>query len=43
MSVSGRSDQLGYIIEDGVIVIATVESLPEGWETRVYDISDLLY
>ena len=41
-SVSGRTDLLGYVVEDGVIMIATVESLPEMWETRVYDISDLL-
>ncbi len=41
-SVSGGYDQLGYIVEDGIIMIATVESLPERWETRVYDISDLL-
>ena len=41
-SVSGGYDKLGYIVEDGIIMIATVESLPERWETRVYDISDLL-
>lgn len=41
-SVSGGYDQLGYIVEDGIIMIATVETLPERWETRVYDISDLL-
>jgi hypothetical protein len=41
-SVSGGYDRLGYIIEDGVIMIATIESLPERFETRVYDISDLL-
>jgi len=41
-SVSGGYDRLGYIVEDGIIMIATVESLPERWETRVYDISDLL-
>jgi hypothetical protein len=41
-SVSGGYDRLGYIVEDGIIIIATVESLPEKWETRVYDISDLL-
>ena len=41
-SVSGGYDRLGYIVEDGIIMIATVESLPEQWETRVYDISDLL-
>jgi hypothetical protein len=41
-SVSGGYDRLGYIVEDGIIMIATVESLPERWETRVYDIADLL-
>jgi hypothetical protein len=41
-SVSGGYDRLGYSIEDGIIMIATVESLPELFETRVYDISDLL-
>jgi len=42
MSVSGSSEKLGYVVEDGIIMIATVELLPEKWETRVYDISDLL-
>jgi len=41
-SVSGRYDQLGYVIEDGVITIATVESLPKRLKARVYDIADLL-
>ena len=41
-SVSGGYDRLGYVVEDGIIMIATTESLPEMWETRVYDISDLL-
>ena len=41
-SVSGGYDRLGYIVEDGIIMIATVESMPERWETHVYDISDLL-
>jgi hypothetical protein len=41
-SVSGGYDRLGYIVEDGIIMIATVESLPDKFETRVYDISDLL-
>jgi hypothetical protein len=40
--VSGGYDRLGYIVEDGIIMIATVESLPDKLETRVYDISDLL-
>jgi len=42
-SVSGGYDKLGYVVEDGIIMIATIESLPEKWETRVYDISDLLF
>jgi len=41
-SVSGRYDLLGYIIDDGVIIIATTESLPKRLKARVYDISDLL-
>ena len=41
-SVSGGYDRLDYVVEGGIIMIATVESLPEKWETRVYDISDLL-
>jgi len=41
-SVSGTTNPLGYVVEDGIIMIATVESLPERRETRVYDISDLL-
>jgi hypothetical protein len=41
-SVSGGFDQLDYVVEDGIIMIATVESLPDRFETRVYDISDLL-
>jgi hypothetical protein len=41
-SVSGSYDRLGYIVEDGIIMIATIESLPDRFETHVYDISDLL-
>jgi hypothetical protein len=41
-SVSGGYNELGYVVEDGVIIIATAESLTEKWETRVYDIADLL-
>ena len=41
-SVSGRYDQLGYAIDDGVIIIATIESLPNRLKPRVYDIADLL-
>ena len=32
----------GYLIDDGVIIIATVESLPNRLKPRVYDIADLL-
>ena len=40
--VSGRYDQLGYTIDDGVIIIATIDSLPNRLKARVYDIADLL-
>jgi len=40
-SVSGGFAELGYVVEDGVIIIATKESLPRKPETRTYDISDL--
>ncbi|MHC4595546.1 MAG: hypothetical protein ACYS19_11470, partial [Planctomycetota bacterium] len=39
--VSSLIAELDYVINDGVITIATVDSLPSEWETRVYDISDL--
>lgn len=42
-SVSGGGEQLGYVIQDGVIIIATVDSLPDDFHTRVYDISDLIF
>ena len=41
-SVSGGFAELGFVVEDGVITIATKESLPAGLETRVYDISKLV-
>ncbi|HPS54645.1 MAG TPA: hypothetical protein PLP05_03520, partial [Sedimentisphaerales bacterium] len=41
-SVSGGFAELGYSVEDGVITIATVFSLPSKLETLVYDITDLL-
>jgi hypothetical protein len=41
-SVSGRYDQLGYTIDDGIIIIATIDSLPKRLKPRVYDIADLL-
>ncbi|MFH1715964.1 MAG: DUF6807 family protein, partial [Planctomycetota bacterium] len=41
MAVSGSADELGYVVHDGVVIIATTESLPKLLQTRVYDISDL--
>jgi hypothetical protein len=42
MGVSGGSPvKLGYVVDDGVIVIATVDSLPVKMTARVYDIRDL--
>lgn len=41
-SVSGGAADLGYIVEGGIITIATVEALPEKLETLVYDVTDLL-
>ena len=43
MSVSaGGTEKLGYVIDDGVIIIATQSSLPKKMKTRVYDITDLV-
>ena len=41
-AVSGGFAELGYIIEDGVITIATVDSLPSEMQTLVYDVTDLI-
>jgi hypothetical protein len=41
-SVSSGQAELGYVVDDGVIVIATVESLPSNLETRVYDLYGFL-
>ncbi|MHC4239096.1 MAG: M56 family metallopeptidase [Planctomycetota bacterium] len=37
-SVSADVAELGYVVKNGVIVVATKESLPSTMETRVYDI-----
>jgi len=42
MAVSGSFAELGYVVQDGVIIIATKGSLPAKMITRVYDISDLV-
>jgi type II secretory pathway component GspD/PulD (secretin) len=41
-SVSGGLVKLGYVIQDGVITIATQASLPTESVQRMYDITDLL-
>ncbi len=41
-AVSGGFAELGYAVENGVITIATLESLPSKLETRVYDITDII-
>ncbi|OHB60387.1 MAG: hypothetical protein A2167_07190 [Planctomycetes bacterium RBG_13_46_10] len=41
-AVSSSPEELGYIVEHGVIIIATRNSLPVRRVTRVYDISDLV-
>ena len=42
MAVSSGFAELGYVVKDGIIIIATKDSLPAKMVTRVYDISDLL-
>lgn len=43
MSVSaGAPAELGYVVEDGVIIIATEGYLPRRMTTRIYDITDLV-
>lgn len=38
----GAQEKLGYVVEDGVVIIATLPSLPHRMVTRVYDITDLV-
>jgi hypothetical protein len=43
MSISaGGTEKLGYVVDDGVIIIATQGSLPKKMVARVYDITDLV-
>jgi hypothetical protein len=37
-SVSASGAEIDFVIKDGIIVIATIEALPNTLETRVYDI-----
>jgi tetratricopeptide (TPR) repeat protein len=41
-AVSGGFAAINFIVEGGVITIATAESLPSEMETLVYDVTDLL-
>ena len=41
-AVSGGLTDLRYVVQNGIITIATLESLPSKLETRVYDVTDLL-
>ncbi|MDH4241013.1 MAG: hypothetical protein OEW48_15750, partial [Phycisphaerae bacterium] len=41
-AVSGGFSDLDYVVQNGVITIATVESLPSKLVTRVYNVTDLL-
>ena len=38
----GAPEKLGYVVEDGVIIVATLDSLPQRMVTRVYDVTDLV-
>ena len=43
MSVSGGdAEKLGYVVDEGVIIIATRSSLPKKLVTRIYNITDLV-
>jgi hypothetical protein len=42
LAVSSEFAKLGYIVKDGIIIIATKDSLPVKRSTRVYDVSYLL-
>jgi hypothetical protein len=39
---AGATDQLGYAVSNGVVLVATVDALPNKRVTRVYDVTDLL-
>jgi hypothetical protein len=41
-SVSASGAEIDFVIKDGIIVIATIEALPNTLETRVYDIYGLV-
>jgi len=41
MAVTGNPGQLAYMVDGGVITVATKDSLKAKWKTRTYDIRDL--
>ena len=41
MAITGNPGELGYIVDGGVITVATKDSLKKKWKTHVYDIRDL--
>jgi hypothetical protein len=43
MSLSaGSSENLGYVVDGGAIIISTESTLPQKMKTRIYDITDLV-
>ncbi len=41
-SVSGGVSRLGYVVQNGVVIVATQQTLPTNMPTRVYDVTVLL-
>jgi len=42
MAITGNPNDIGFIVEGGVVTVAAKDSLRVKWKTRVYDIADLL-
>ena len=42
MAITGNPNDIGFIVDGGVVTVATKDSLRVKWKTRVYDITDLL-
>ena len=38
----GAQEKLGYVVDEGVVVISTLGNLPKKMVTRIYDITDLV-
>ena len=41
-SISGGATELGYVVEDGIITIATADALPGKMVTQVFDVTQVL-